>query len=233
MGDGQIYMIPCPIEEGAISTLPEDTISKLHQLKCFVVERSKTARAFLKLSNHPTPQSEFVLFEWDKNNPEVGLYQFLSKHSKDHSIGVISEAGCPGVADPGALIVTWAHKNKIRVSPLVGPSSILLALMASGFSGQSFCFHGYLPIKKDELSSKLRNLESIVHKRKQTQIFMETPYRNNGMFQILLRTLSSNTKLCIARSITGENEWIKTATITQWKSIEVDLHKQPCIFLIG
>ncbi len=233
MGEGQIFMIPCPIEEGGLDTIPKDTLSALYNLTHFVVERSKTARAFLKLVKHPTPQNEFVLFELDKNNPESGLYTFLKKTSQSFSIGVISEAGCPGVADPGALIVSWAHKNNIKVSPMVGPSSILLALMASGFSGQSFCFHGYLPIKKDELPAKLRQLESLVHKRGQTQIFMETPYRNNGMLQSLLKYLSPNTNLCIAKSITSEEEWIKTATIAKWKSIKIDLHKKPCIFLLG
>jgi len=149
------------------------------------------------------------------------------------NVGIISEAGCPGVADPGALAVKIAHQNNIRVIPLTGPSSILMALMASGFNGQSFAFQGYLPIDKKERAQAIKNLEREVQKQRQTQIFMDTPFRNNALFKALLTYCSPSMKLCVAKNITGSDEEIKTLSIDQWKKYKIDLHKVPVIFILG
>lgn len=226
-------MLPCPIAEDKIGTIPSDTISIIHSLDHFIVERAKTARRFLKLASHPTTMQEIEIMELDKNDASRDLHEFLSPLKKGISIGLISEAGCPGIADPGALAVKWCHEHNIQVVPMVGPSSILLALMASGFSGQQFTFHGYLPVKKPELISRLKQLESIVRKTGGSQIFMETPYRNHGLLETLLKTLSPQSKLCVAVDINNEKEWIITKTVQQWKSHKFEIHKRPAIFIIG
>jgi len=226
-------MIPCPIAEEKIGTIPEDTKSIIHSLDYFIVERAKTARRFLKLAAHPTTMQEIEIMELDKNNPAQDLPQFLGPLKKGISIGVISEAGCPGIADPGALAVKWCHENNIQVVPMVGPSSILLALMASGFSGQQFTFHGYLPVKKPELAATLKILESKVRKSQASQIFMETPYRNHGLLETILKTVSPQTKLCVAVNINGSHEWIQTKTVQQWKNHTFSIHKKPAIFIFG
>jgi len=233
MPKGKIFMIPCPITEEGIDQIPSSTLTVLHGLKYFVVERSKTTRRFIKESKHPISQQALEVFELDKNNPKDGLYDFLAFAEKGISIGMISEAGCPGIADPGSLVVDWAHKNDVEVIPMVGPSSILLALMGSGMNGQNFCFNGYLPVKKDELSKRLKSLESFAVRHHQTQIFMETPYRNHGMLDVAFKTLSPKTLLCIACNLAGKHQWIKTDTIKNWKENSFDVHKKPCIFLIG
>lgn len=148
------------------------------------------------------------------------------------NVGLMSEAGCPGVADPGAVIVKIAHERGIQVVPLVGPSSILLALMASGMNGQSFAFNGYLPIDKSEKKSALKNLEKLSHDKNQSQLFIETPYRNNKLLEDLLQTLQNNTLLCIACDITLPTEYIKTLRVADWKKTKIDLHNRPCIFII-
>jgi len=211
MALGKLFMIPCPIAEEKIGTIPGDTLAIIHSLNHFIVERAKTARRFLKLAAHPTTMQEIEVMELDKNNPTQDLHQFLAPLKKGISIGVISEAGCPGIADPGALAVKWCHENKIEVVPMVGPSSILLALMASGFSGQQFTFHGYLPVKKPELVTTL----------------------NHGLLEITLKSLSPQSKLCIAVDINSDQEWIVTKTIQQWKSHDFAIHKKPAIFIIG
>lgn len=233
MSEAKIYMIPCPIIEEGKDTIPSATLAVLHQLDCFVVERARTARRYIKSTGHPMAISDLDIFELDKNNPENGLYAFLATAKTGKSIGVLSEAGCPGIADPGALAVSWAHKNNLEVVPLVGPSSILLALIASGFNGQQFSFNGYLPVKKPELSSRLKQLENLVQRHGQTQIFMETPYRNHGMVETILKTLNPQLKLCIAVDISAPEEYIRTKTIAQWKNEELSIHKRPAIFLLG
>jgi len=230
---GKLYMIPCPIAEERIGTIPVDTLTMIHSLDHFIVERATTARRFLKLAAHPTNMQEIEIMELDKNNPAQDLNQFLAPLKKGISIGIISEAGCPGIADPGALAVRWCHENKIQVVPMVGPSSILLALMASGFSGQQFAFHGYLPVKKPELISALKKLESSVRKTGRSEIFMETPYRNHGLLETVLKSLSPQTKLCVAVDINGRDEWIITKTLQQWKNQTFDIHKKPAIFVLG
>jgi 16S rRNA (cytidine1402-2'-O)-methyltransferase len=229
---GRLLLIPCPVSEGKIESLSAETIRILHQTTFFIVERAKTARHFIKNAGHPVSISQLSIHEICSNKVENDT--FLKNMLDGHDIGVISEAGCPGVADPGAEMVAWAHKNGIKVVPLIGPSSILLAVMASGFSGQSFAFNGYLSNKKPELVQQLKQLEIKLKKSGQTQIFMETPYRNGFVIETCLQTLEINTKLCIACDINCETEDIKTLTIKQWKKeITTDYHKRPCIFLIG
>lgn len=225
-------MIPCPIVEGKVISLPPETISKLHDTQYFVVERAKTARHFIKSTNHPLPISNLVIFELNENLSE--LYQFLNFALQGHHIGVISEAGCPGIADPGAEVVSWAHLHQIQVIPLVGPSSILMALMASGMNGQTFTFNGYLSNKRPELIQQLKSLESKVVKSAQTQIWIETPYRNKFMVETLLQTLQNNTVLCIACDINGPHEFIRSLKVHDWKKVDLShLQKVPSIFLIG
>ena len=227
-------MMPCPIIEEGNSSLSQDAVERLHKLTHFVVERARTARRFIKSTDHPTPISELQIFELDKNHPLDGLHDFLNILNQGIDIGVLSEAGCPGIADPGNLAVQYAHSNKIKVVPLVGPSSILLALIASGMNGQNFAFNGYLPNKGPELSRKLKALEQKVKNENQTQIFMEAPYRNEFMLTHCMKTLSPQIKLCIACDINAPTEYIQTKTIQSWKGSNwKDLHKRPAVFLIG
>ena len=227
-------MVPCPIVEDGLSSLSNEAIHILHRLDHFVVERARTARRFIKTTNHPLPISDLQIFELNKNEPGEGLKPFLAKLLQGTDIGVMSEAGCPGIADPGNLAVQFAHKNDIHVRPLVGPSSILLALIASGMNGQNFAFNGYLPNKGPELSKQLKMLEQKVQKSNQTQIFMEAPYRNEFILQHCLKVLSPNTNLCIACDINAESEYIVTKSIKDWKGTNwKQFHKRPAVFLIG
>jgi len=229
-----LYLLPCPIAEGNNDSLSKEAIDAIHSLTYFVVERARTARRFIKTLNHPKPIQELIIFELDKRDPKNGLHDFLNHLKQGHSIGILSEAGCPGIADPGALSVDWAHKNDIRVRPLVGPSSILLGLIASGMNGQNFAFNGYLPNKSKDLGSKLKQLEAKVVREKQSQIFMEAPYRNSFILENCINTLSPNIALCIACDINAETEFIKTKKVKDWKGYDwSDLHKRPCIFIIG
>jgi 16S rRNA (cytidine1402-2'-O)-methyltransferase len=229
---GRLLLIPCPVSEGKIESLSAETLRALHQTTYFIVERAKTARHFIKNSSHPVAISQLNIHEiCDDKAENITFLNFLND---GHDIGVISEAGCPGVADPGSEMVAWAHQNGIKVVPLIGPSSILLAVMASGFSGQSFAFNGYLSNKKPELIQQLKQLEVKVKKSGQTQIFMETPYRNGFVIETCLQTLEVNTKLCVACDINSESEDIKMMTIEKWKrEITTNYHKRLCIFLIG
>ena len=234
MSKGKLYMIPTTLGECDIDRiLPIYLKEHIHNIDEFIVENIKTARAFLKMINIPTPQNKLKIHVLNKHTPIEEINSFLNGCRNGTNIGVISEAGCPGVADPGSEIAKIAHKNNIQVVPLVGPSSILLALMASGMNGQSFTFNGYLPIEKSLLKKKLQNLEKISRIQNQTQIFIETPYRNNKLIDTIYVSLHGNTKLCIACDITLNSEYIKTRTINEWKkSSKLDLKKRPCIFLI-
>ena len=231
---GQIYLIPTPLGEDALHTIPPYVVEIIHRLDTFIAERAKTARHFIKATLPPYPLSSLTVFEIDENTQKVD-YQAVAKIlNSGKSIGVMSEAGCPGVADPGALVVEWAHKNGFIVAPLVGPSSILLALMGSGFNGQSFQFHGYLSAKKGEIGRDLKRLEDIARNKKQAQIFIETPYRNMALIESAFANLQSATRFCIAADLTTPPQYIVTKTIAEWKKTELpDLHKRPCIFLLG
>lgn len=230
----KIYMVPCPIIENGISSLPPATLEVLHSLDHFIVERARTARRFIKESGHPKPIQELEILELDKHSKNPELKSFILKAKEGISIGVISEAGCPGVADPGAEIVDIAHREDIKVSPCVGPSSILLALMSSGMSGQSFCFNGYLSNKRPALVKQLRELESRSNKRQETQIFMDAPYRNEFLLTTCKEALRPDTKVCVAVDISADTEYIKTKKIKDWQTSEFKaFHKRPAIVMIG
>lgn len=229
---GKLYLVPSFLYDGqAADSLPKETLDKVHTLKEFIVERSKTARAFLKAINIPTPQNELILHELDKHGKD-DIDRFLKSASEGGNIGLLSEAGMPCVADPGAEVVARAHKKGIQVIPLVGASSILLALMASGFNGQSFAFHGYLPIQADDRKRKLLELEANAGRFKQTQIFIETPYRNNQMIDAIGRTCNNSTLLCVAANLTSPDEKIISTNVGEWKHMKYDFHKQPAVFII-
>ena len=229
---GRIFLFPCPIFEGKTESLSAESIKWLHETTTFVVEKAKTARHFIKSTQHPVPIALMQILEITENKKE--LNEFLQVVHQGTNIGVISEAGCPGVADPGAEVVEWAHLHGIKVVPFVGPSSILLALMASGFNGQNFAFNGYLSNKKPELITQLKALEQKVQKTGQTQIFMETPYRNAFIIETCLDTLNEQTRLCIACDINAPDEDIRQMRVVEWKkAIKGEYHKRPCIYLIG
>ena len=233
MNSGTLYLIPVPLAENvsAKSFTPylSDTINHITE---YIVENSKTARRFLKEAGLQIPQSDLIIHDYGKHNRDGNLNEFFTGLLAGKDVGLMSEAGCPGIADPGAEIVAFAHQKGIKVVPLVGPSSILLALMASGFNGQSFTFHGYLPIDKVQRSQKIKELENLSEKNKQTQLFIETPFRNNPMLEEILKTCHPNTRLCIACNLTAEDEMVQTKSITDWKKQVPDLHKKPVIFLL-
>lgn len=215
-------------------TLPEYLHPIIHRLDTFVAERAKTARHFIKASGMPRPISELHISELNKRTEQHEIANMLQPIVEGKDIGLMSEAGCPGVADPGAELVKIAHERGIQVVPLVGPSSILLALMASGMNGQSFSFHGYLSPKRPELGKDLKRLEQLAHRHKQTQLFIETPYRNTNVVEEALKHLAGHTRLGIAADITLASEYIKVATIKDWKKGALpDLHKRPAIFMIA
>lgn len=230
---GKLYLFPTPLGENINHTILPYATEIMHRLDYFIVERARTARRFIKSTNPERPISDLTVFELDKYEPGKDLGQFLAPALSGNDIGLLSEAGCPGVADPGALVVKLAHQKGIEVVPLVGPSSILLALMASGMSGQSFSFLGYLPNKNNELVRELKRLEAASSKFNQTQIFIETPYRNTAMLETLLKTLSTQTQLAIACDITLPSEKIISMSVANWKKTKLpDLHKKPTVFLL-
>jgi 16S rRNA (cytidine1402-2'-O)-methyltransferase len=232
MPAGKIFIIPTPISHAnPRSVLPEMVIRTIHDLDTFFVENIRTARRFL--SSMGVRNIQDLHFEILDKNTEVKTLEDLMlivKNGKD--VGIMSEAGCPGIADPGSGITSLAHRYGIKVIPITGPSSIFLALMASGFNGQNFQFHGYLPINTEARRKSILNLERLVYSKNQTQIFMETPYRNNKILDALLSVLRPDTLLCIAADITSENEAIKTKPVSEWIKQVPDLHKKPVIFLI-
>ncbi len=230
---GTLYLIPTVIaEKTEAQVLPPELKQLCNRINYYLVENIRTARRCLSAMKINGPIEDIEFHELSKKTKPAEVATLMAPLMKGESIGVMSEAGCPGIADPGALAVEYAHKNGIKVIPMVGPSSIFLALMASGFSGQSFTFHGYIPINKGERIQSIKQLEGLAAKG-QTQIFMETPYRNNHLLDDILKTCSNNTKLCIARDITGANELIVTDEIQNWRKKKPDLHKQPCIFLLS
>ncbi|PCJ66897.1 MAG: SAM-dependent methyltransferase [Bacteroidetes bacterium] len=229
--DNALYLIPNFIGEFDQEYIPTRTIQKTYKIKHFIVEREKTARAFLKAIKHPTHQNDFVFVELDKHNNYVGFKMFFNEFIGENPIGVLSEAGLPAVADPGSEVAKYAHTKGVRVVPLAGSSSIFLALMASGMDGQSFKFNGYLPLDTRDRMLALKDME--IQSRRASQIFMETPYRNNQFLDFLIKNLQNDTKLCIAVDIEKEGkETIISKPISEWKPREIELHKKPCIFII-
>lgn len=232
MSTAKLYLIPSPMGESEPKKVfPEYNWEVIKDIKYFVVENVRTARRFLKLMDKNIVIDDLHFEVLDKRTKYDEYSNFLNPINKGFSVGVISEAGCPGVADPGAEITLFAHQNNIDVVPLIGPSSILIAQMASGLNGQSFAFNGYLPIKGDLPAKELRKLEARSQKENQSQLFIEAPYRNMQLLDIMLKTLLPSTNLCIAAGLTTEQEYIKTKTIKQWKGKLPSIHKVPTIFI--
>jgi 16S rRNA (cytidine1402-2'-O)-methyltransferase len=226
-----VYLIPCFLDENAIHVIPAYVKEAVMQCQVFFVENERSARRYLKIL-----WKEMVIddYEWIViHKAEKDVRVRLMVAMKDgKNIGIISEAGCPGIADPGQLLVETAHKGGATVKPLVGPSAILLALMASGMNGQQFRFAGYIPINAGERVKFIRELESDSVRRNSTQVFIETPYRNNQVIEMLIKTCRPDTRLCIAADISGANEFIRTLNVSEWKSQVPDLHKRPAIFCL-
>lgn len=230
---GKLYLIPTTLGDNEpLEVLPMSVKKIIEQTDTYIVENEKTARRFIKRISSGKSQSTLEMFHLNKFTNSSILPEFLEPCLRGINVGLLSEAGCPGVADPGAEIVKIAHEKDIKVIPLVGPSSILMAMMSSGMNGQSFSFNGYLPIDKGERKAELKRLERLSFEYNQSQIFIETPYRNNKMLEDLYNVLGSNTRICVACDISLPTEYIKTFTAHDWSKKKVDLHKRPTIFII-
>ena len=233
MGTGTLYLIPTTLGESALAAvIPQDVQQRVRTLEYFVAENPKTARAYLKQVGMPKPLQQLHIATLNEHTADADIAGLAAPLHAGHDLGVMSEAGCPGVADPGAKLVLYAQRRAIRVVPLVGPSSILLALMASGLNGQSFVFHGYLPVADAERGKTLRELEKQSRRLKQTQIFIETPYRNGRLVQSILEICATDTLLCIAAEISLATEDIRTMTVAQWKKNIPQLERRPALFLL-
>lgn len=234
MSFGTLYLIPVTLGDDIIGkALPPDVVSIAQRLETFVVENEKTARRFLSAIKPLKPVRELVLLTLNEHTSDKELPALLAPLLEGKDVGLMSEAGCPGVADPGAQLAALAHRKGIRVAPLVGPSSILLSLMASGLDGQRFTFLGYIPSDKDERVKKLREIEQESRKRRETQIFIETPYRNPHLLEDILAHCNAETRLCVACNISLESELIATKRVADWKKAALpDLHKKPTVFLL-
>lgn len=233
MKKGKLFLIPSGLgTEIPGEIIPPANMLIINKLKVFIVENLKTTRRFLRKINPDFDIDNTLFLELNKHTREEDYYQFLKFINKGEDAALLSEAGLPCVADPGAEIVEIAHQQNIIVKPLSGPSSIMMALMASGFNGQNFTFHGYLPVKKPERESMLKQLEKDVFEKKQTQIFIETPYRNMQMVDSIIRICKGKTRLCIAGNLTTNDEFIKTMNIQKWQKQRPMLHKIPAVFLL-
>jgi 16S rRNA (cytidine1402-2'-O)-methyltransferase len=229
---GKLYLIPNTLGESPVNNvIPAYNLELINSINVYIVENVRTARRFLSKSNIRNKIDDLKFFVLNQHTTPEEFVQYLKPLFDGEHIGIISEAGCPAVADPGSEIVKIAHQNDIEVVPLVGPSSIFLALMASGFNGQSFSFNGYLPINQADRNVKIKKDEHRSKSENQTQIYIETPYRNNHLLDSLLSTLSNETKLCIATDITIDTEYIKTKAVKVWRKQKPDLNKRPTIFL--
>lgn len=229
---GKLFLIPNVIAEHTEQeVLSPRLLSVLPGIQHFLAEDIRTARRFLSLLKIYSSIESLKFSVLDKNTDPKMMEELFSSVFEGHDLGVISESGCPGIADPGAMAVDFAHRNAIQVIPLVGPSSILLALMASGLNGQQFAFHGYLPIEGKDVSKAIRDLEKESQTKNQTQIFIETPYRNNAIVQNLLKNLKNETRLCIALDVSGQTETIHTRSIADWKRQPIEWPKKPAVFL--
>ena len=225
-----VYLIPSLLHEEGLQTIPSYIIDAVKQCQVFFVEEERTARRYLKKIDKEIVIGDYEWFTMTNENPNID--SFKKKIKEEKTIGIISEAGCPGIADPGQQLVAITHQLDIEIKPLVGPNSILLALMASGMNGQQFKFNGYLPIKDHERNKAIRELEAESTKKNCTQIFIETPYRNNQLIDALLNNCQPSTKICIAVDLTGTNESIKTRPVSEWKKHKQDINKRPAIFLL-
>lgn len=212
--------------------ITNETRDVIGQVTYFIVENIRTARRFIASLKLDLDIDELHFKELSKNTNPDDLFPFLQPLFAGHDVVVLSEAGAPGIADPGSSLVSWCHQSGILVRPVSGPSSFMLALMASGFSGQSFCFNGYLPVKPEGLVKKIQELESKARKGT-SQLFMEAPYRNNQLMERLMQVLHAETWLCVATNLTSSSEFVKTMQVRSWKSQKIDLHKQPTVFILG
>lgn len=234
MNKGTLFLIPVPLGQSPLdAVLPAAVRDKARQLRHFVAENAKSARAFLKQLPSDTPLQQIEIHELSEHTPAGTLPSLLAPLHAGIDVGLISEAGCPAVADPGANLVALAQREGIRVAPLIGPSSILLALMGSGLSGQNFAFHGYLPVKDEERQKKLRELEKDSRQEKRAQIFIETPYRNRQMLETLIKTCADSTRICVATDLTAESESIMTRTPPEWRRQGLPaIDRRPTVFLL-
>ena len=230
---GKLFLIPTTLGDNEpLEVLPISIKRAIEDIDHYIVENEKSARHFIKRISPRKSQPDLYLETLNKYTEPESLPTFLQPCVEGHNVGILSEAGCPGIADPGAEVVKIAHEKGIQVVPLVGPSSIILALMASGLNGQNFAFNGYLPIDQAERKKAIKKLEKVSREQNQTQSFIETPYRNDKLLAELLKTLSSTTLLCIAADITLPTEFISTKTVSSWKKMSVDLHKRPTLFIL-
>lgn len=230
---GTLYLIPTTLGETDLNNvLPLSNTNVIKELRHFIVENIRTARRFLKQVDKNIVIDDLHFYELNKHTDSQQIGNLLKPIYEGHSLGIISEAGCPAIADPGADVVALAQTKGIKVVPLVGPSSILLSIMASGFNGQNFAFCGYLPIDKKARTAKLKQIENRIFLENQTQIFIETPYRNNQIIKDIIENLKPNIKLCIASELTTDNEFIKTLSLSDWKKEDINLNKKTAIFLL-
>jgi 16S rRNA (cytidine1402-2'-O)-methyltransferase len=230
----KLYLIPTTLGDTSIErVLPPDLTQLISSIQVFIVENIRTARRFLKKVNQAIVIDDLTFFELNEHTDRKEISRFLEPIQSGLDIGIISEAGCPAVADPGADVVKLAHAKDIQIVPLVGPSSILLALMASGMSGQNFAFNGYLPVKNPDKAQQIKFLERRMQTEGQTQIFIEAPYRNMHLFDDLVKNCEPQTMLCIAADITLDTEFIQAKPVSYWKTHRPDIQKRPAIFMIG
>lgn len=230
---GTLYLIPTALGgEDARMILPQSTLRVLSMLTHFIVENAKSARHFLKAAGYPHALQGIRMQTLDEHTREAALAELIEPLVTGQDCGLLSEAGCPAVADPGAMLIRGAHERSIRVVPLVGPSAILLALMASGLNGQRFAFHGYLPVEREERRKKLRELESESQRVDRTQIFIETPYRNENAFRAILDACRDDTLVCLATDLTLESESVRTQSVEAWRKVPPDLNRRPTVFLL-
>lgn len=230
---GKLYLIPSPLgENDPAEVIPGPVLESLAGFKTFVVEEVRTARRYLSKAGLKGKIGDLQFFELNEHTDQATIEGYLKLFDGDNDVALISEAGLPAVADPGAQLVALAHRHGIEVIPAVGPSSLMLALMASGLNGQSFAFCGYIPAKTDERRSKLRTLEKVSAQLKQTQIIIETPYRNDSMFADMLAVCGASTRICVAANITMPDAYIKTKKVSEWKKEGLVIGKRPCVFLL-
>jgi 16S rRNA (cytidine1402-2'-O)-methyltransferase len=229
-----LYLIPNLLGETAVErVLPDYNLQIINRLKHFIIETPKNANALLKKAGVKTPFEGITFYTLDEHTRTVDLPDIIEPLAKGFDVGLITDAGIPSIADPGEIVVNWAHENKVKVVPLIGPSSIFLALAASGLNAECFTFHGYLPVKPEERKKRIKELDQIVRKTKYTQIFIETPYRNFSLLQDIVKTCHPDTKLCVAENITQQNERIRTFPIFEWQMRNYGVEKAPAVFLIG
>jgi 16S rRNA (cytidine1402-2'-O)-methyltransferase len=234
MKSGNLYLIPAPLGDDSDFSriLPPFVFEIINTIDHYIAEDEKTVRRYLRKLNIQKPLQEINLYPLNKHTPPADILGYLKPAEDGFNMGVISEAGCPGIADPGSEVVALAHEKNIKIIPLVGPSSILLALMASGLNGQNFSFHGYLPIDRHQRSKKLKDLEMDSRANDRTQIFIETPYRNDKMYEEILSSCNGSTLLCLAVDVTLPSEKIHTLSVSDWKKRKPNLHKKPAVFLL-